>query len=156
MPLLLVTTLAIEAPTEEEEPRSLLDLSYWVAIGGALSALLVALFLASAGRRALGVPPRGWLLGIALASLLYNGMEVLGRSLGCSSHPRTSAWLRTTSSWALGAMRAQLAVLAMLMAHQACPERARRALLPSGMARLRRWQLGGAAAACVLPALQTK
>lgn len=169
-PFLLVTTLAIESPTDVQ-PAAMLELSYWLAILGAVLSLSLASFLIATPllRRpaiaagawgemarhedALSTPPRAWLLGVALAALAYNGAEVAGRYTGGCSSPTLSAWLRALSDWSLCAMRAQLACVALLMAHQACPERARDSLTPTGSRRLRMWQLGGAFFSFVLPAL---
>ena len=151
VPLLITATVAIETPTGHE-PTALASLVYTSAILGGLASLffLAALVTGFAvkGRRMLSQSPLGWLPGLGVTALALCAMEALGFGLGyCVS----DAGLRAFSSWALHCLRAQLAVIALLMAHQACPERSRRSRTTEGAKRLASWQLGGGVVAVAVP-----
>ena len=81
----------------------------------------------------------------------FNLLEMLGPAFGCTD-PKTNVLLRAVSSCCLNALRGLLAVLALLMAHTASPQRARRSATPAGAQRLRLWQAAAFATALSLAA----
>ena len=153
IPLLLASAYAVEAP-----PLNAAELSSYSATTAALGVGLGLYFVASLGASMCSARPgaredwasRGWLLAIGIAALGLDCAALLDVGLGCAR----DAGLRSFSAWATGSARGCLTLLSCLMAHQACPERARRcAASAAAAAQLRRRQIAAGVAAVLLPAV---
>ena len=155
VPFLVVSTVAIESPSIGHS-ASLRWLVFWVAVGSTASgtAFVVAVVSRGAARLLTCPLPLWWLLGIGLSSLAVSGLDAVGcRGGDVVHHP--SRLTRAAAGWALHCLRAQLACLAVLMAHQAHPRRSRhaQALDGHGGGFMRRWQAAGAVLSVCVPAL---
>ena len=164
VPLILGLVVVIENPLLTREPTALILLVDSVAVVGAVVSGYFVVALSSSllvrcrdtattainGGAAKNLYPLCWLLGVGLTALLLCTSEAVDRGFeDCARNAR----LRPLASWSLHCLRVQLAFVSMLMAHQACPVRSKRAQTVDGARTLRNWQIFGAVMAAVIPGI---